>query len=267
MIDRLLVTGAAGGMGRIIRPHLSKLAHTVRLSDIADLGEAASHEELVPCDLADAAAVSELVQGCDAIVHLGGVSLEKPWESLLQANIVGTYNLYEAVRQQDDGVRIIFASSNHVTGYYERTQRIDTGVPHRPDSLYGVTKCFGEDLACLYHDKFGVETLSVRIGWCHPKPTDTRKLAIWLSAEDFISLVQRAIVTPRLAYTVVYGFSNNAERWWDNSKAAFLGWVPKDSSEPWREEMEALDAKLLPTDPAVIYQGGPFATSGHPDDA
>ena len=161
---------------------------------------------------------------------------------------------------------MIFASSNHTTGYYERTQRIDTTVPHRPDSLYGVTKCFGEDLASLYHDKFGVETLSVRIGWCHSQPTDTRKLAIWLSAEDFISLVQRAIVTPRLGCTVVYGFSNNAERWWDNSQAAFLGWVPKDSSAPWREEMEALDANLDPTDPAVIYQGGSFASSGHPDD-
>lgn len=265
MIDRLLVTGAAGGMGRIIRPHLAQLARTVRLSDIADLGEAASHEELVPCDLADASAVSELVKGCDAVLHLGGVSVEKPWASLLQANIVGTYNLYEAVRHYGKP-RVIFASSNHTTGYYERSRRIDSDVPHRPDSLYGVTKCFGEDLASLYHDKFGIETLSVRIGWCHPKPTDTRKMAIWLSAEDFVSLVQRAIVTPRLAYTVVYGFSANAECWWDNSKAAFLGWVPKHSSEPWREEMEALDANLDPKDPAVIYQGGPFASSGHPDD-
>lgn len=265
MIDRLLVTGAAGGMGRLIRPHLAQLARTVRLSDIADLGEAASHEELVACNLADAEAVEELVQGCDAIIHLGGVSVEKPWASLLQANIVGTYNLYEAARRHGKP-RVIFASSNHTTGYYERTQLIDTTVPHRPDSLYGVTKCFGEDLASLYHDKFGVETLSVRIGWCHSQPTDTRKLAIWLSAEDFISLVQRAIVTPRLGCTVVYGFSNNAERWWDNSQAAFLGWVPKDSSAPWREEMEALDANLDPTDPAVIYQGGSFASSGHPDD-
>lgn len=265
MINRLLVTGAAGGMGRIIRPHLSKLAHRVRLSDIVDLGDAASHEELVSCDLSDAEAVMALIKDCDAIVHLGGVSLEKPWDSLLQANIVGTYNLYEAARKLGKP-RIVFASSNHTTGYYERTTRIDTDVPHRPDSLYGVTKCFGEDLACLYYHKFGIETLSVRIGWCHPKPTDTRKMAIWLSAEDFVSLVQRAIATPRLAYTVVYGFSNNSEKWWDNSKAAFLGWVPKDSSEPWRAEMEETDAGLDPENPAVIYQGGPFATSGHPDD-
>lgn len=265
MINRLLVTGAAGGMGRIIRPHLAKLAHTVRLSDIADLGEAASHEELVPCDLSDAEAVRELIKDCDAIVHLGGVSLEKPWESLLQANIIGTYNLYEAARKLGKP-RIVFASSNHTTGYYQRTEVLNAETPHRPDSLYGVTKCFGEDLACLYYHKFGIETLSVRIGWCHPKPTDTRKMAIWMSAEDFVRLVQRAIVTPRLSYTVVYGFSNNSERWWDNSKAAFLGWTPQDNSEPWREEMESSDTSLDPEDPAVIYQGGPFATSGHPDD-
>lgn len=265
MINRLLVTGAAGGMGRIIRPFLSQLANKVRLSDIIDLDAAASHEELVVCDLTDAQAVNALVKDCDAVIHLGGVSVEKPWNSILQANIVGTYNLYEAARNLGKP-RIIFASSNHTTGYYERTSKLDAEVPHRPDSLYGVSKCFGEDLACLYYYKFGIETLSVRIGWCHPKPTDTRKMAIWLSAEDFVSLVQRALVTPRLAYTVVYGVSNNSERWWDNSKASFLGWVPKDSSEPWRAEIEGEAMGGDPEDPAVIYQGGPFATSGHPDD-
>lgn len=265
MIDRLLVTGAAGGMGRLIRPKLSALAKEVRLSDVADLGDAASHEELVPCDLSDALAVSALVQGCDAIIHLGGVSLEKPWNSILHSNIIGTYNLYEAARHHGKP-RILFASSNHATGYYERTTKLTGEAPHRPDSIYGVSKCFGEDLASLYYYKFGIETLSVRIGWCHPKPTDTRKLAIWLSGEDFVSLAQRTFSAPRVAYTVVYGVSNNAELWWDNSHAAFLGWVAKDSSEPWREEVEAAAPEIDPRDPKVIYQGGPFATAGHPDD-
>lgn len=265
MINRLLVTGAAGGMGQLIRPQLASLANQVRLSDIADLGEAASHEELVLCDLADAQAVSALVEGCDAIMHLGGISLEKSWHSILQANIIGTYNLYEAARQHGKP-RILFASSNHTTGYYERTTRISGEAPHRPDSIYGVSKCFGEDLASLYYYKFGIETLSVRIGWCHPKPTDTRKLAIWLSGDDFISLAQRTFSAPRLAYSVVYGVSNNSEQWWDNSNASFLGWVPKDNTEPWREEIEAAATDIDPQDPAVIYQGGPFATAGHPDD-
>lgn len=265
MLNRLLVTGAAGGVGQAIRPHLQRLARQVRLSDIADLGEAAGHEELVTCDLSDAQAVRELVADCDGVVHLGGISVEKPWEGILQANIVGAYNLYEAARNLGKP-RIVFASSNHVIGYYPRTQRLDTQVPHRPDSLYGLSKCFGEDLASLYFDKFGVETLSVRIGSCFPQPKDTRMLATWLSVEDFVSLLERAFNAPKLGYTVVYGASDNAECWWDNADSRFLGWVPKDSSEPWRADVEAAEGPLDPEDPAVIYQGGKFAKAGHPND-
>ncbi|BES73090.1 NAD(P)-dependent oxidoreductase [Marinobacter nanhaiticus D15-8W] len=265
MLKRLLVTGAAGGVGTAIRPHLQNLAEQVRLSDIADLGQAAGHEELVPCDLGDAQAVRELVKDCDGIIHLGGVSVEQPWNAILQANIIGAYNLYEAARYLGKP-RIVFASSNHTIGYYPRTTRIDTEVPRRPDSLYGVSKCFGEDLASLYHDKFGMETLSVRIGSCFPKPKDTRMMATWLSVEDFMRLMKRAFVAPKLGYTVIYGASANTELWWDNSKSAFLGWVPQDSSEPWRDEIEAEAGTIDPEAPEVVYQGGKFVAAGHPDD-
>lgn len=265
MLNRLLVTGAAGGVGCAIRPHLSRLARHVRLSDVADLGDAATHEELVRCDLADASAVHALVADCDGVIHLGGMSVESPWESILQANIIGTYHLYEAARTLDRP-RIVFASSNHTIGFYPRTRRIDTEVPHRPDSLYGVSKCFGEDLASLYHDKFGIETLNVRIGSCFPEPADARMMATWLSVEDVMALFERAFLAPKLGCTVVYGASNNYESWWDNRQVAFLGWVPKDSSEAFRE---AISRQPLPEidDPAVIYQGGKFVTLGHPDDA
>lgn len=266
MLNRILVTGAAGGVGKAIRPHLSRLAHKVRLSDVADLGDAGAHEEIVSCDLADAQAVNDLVAGCDGIVHLGGVSVEKPWNSILQSNIVGVYNLYEAARNLGKP-RIVFASSNHTIGYYPRTTRIDTEVPRRPDSLYGVSKCFGEDLASLYYHKFSIETLSVRIGSCFPKPKDTRMMATWLSVEDFVDLIQRAFCAPKLACTVIYGASNNTEKWWDNGKSSFLGWNPQDSSEPWRTEVEDQDISIDSDDPAVIYQGGKFVTLGHPDDA
>lgn len=266
MLNRILVTGAAGGLGKSLRPHLSKLAKHVRLSDIADLGTAGEGEELVQADLSDMQAVADLVRDCDGIVHLGGMSVESPWEAILQANIMGTYHLYEAARKQGKP-RIVFASSNHTIGFYERSQRIDTQVVQKPDSLYGVSKCFGENLASLYHDKFGVETLSVRIGSCFDKPADTRMMATWLSLEDFVGLLQRAFVTPRLGYTVVYGASDNAETWWDNSHAGFLGWSPKDSSEPWREETEQLDHDIDSSDLAVRYQGGKFTKIGHPDDA
>ncbi|GAB3338887.1 NAD-dependent epimerase/dehydratase family protein [Chromohalobacter beijerinckii] len=265
MLKRLLVTGAAGGVGKAIRPHLSKLAHQVRLTDIADLGVANGHEELVRCDLTDADGVKNLVADCDGIVHLGGVSVEKPWMDILQANIIGTYNLYEAVRAFRNP-RVVFASSNHTIGYYPRTERIDTDAPRRPDSLYGVSKCFGEDLASLYYNKFNVETLCVRVGSCFSEPADARMLATWLSVEDFVSLLRRAFSAPKLACTVIYGASNNTESWWDNSKSSFLGWVPEDSSEPWRAEIEARKEQINPASPAVIYQGGKFVTFSHPDD-
>lgn len=265
MLNRLLVTGSAGGLGKSLRPHLATLAKHVRLSDIAPLDSAQSHEELVQADLSDKQAVAELVRGCDGIVHLGGMSVESPWDAILSANIAGTYNLYEAARLNGKP-RIVFASSNHAIGFYERHQRIDNQVPQRPDSLYGVSKCFGENLASLYYDKFGVETLSVRIGSCFDKPADTRMMATWLSLSDFVSLLTRAFATPRLEHTVVYGASNNAEQWWDNRHAGFLGWVPRDSSEPWRAETEHHDRELDGNDTAVRYHGGKFASIGHPDD-
>lgn len=265
MLNRLLVTGAAGGVGQAIRPYLKQLAHKVRLSDIVDPGNAAEHEEIVTCDLANAHDVHELVNGCDGVIHLGGVSVEKPWEQILQSNIVGAYNLYEAARHLGRP-RIVFASSNHTIGFYPRTVQLDTEVPRRPDSLYGLSKCFGEDLASLYYHKFQIETLSVRIGSCFPKPADTRMMATWMSVEDFVRLLVRAFVTPKLGCTVIYGVSANSEIWWDNRKSAFLGWAPQDSSEPWRAETEGDAGELDPNDPAVVYQGGKFVTVGHPDD-
>ncbi|MFC3282999.1 NAD-dependent epimerase/dehydratase family protein [Litchfieldella rifensis] len=265
MLNRILVTGAAGGLGSSLRPHLSRLAYHVRLSDIVDLEPADSHEEIVKADLSDMQAVDALVDGCDGIIHLGGVSVERSWDNILPANIMGTYNVYEAARKHGKP-RIVFASSNHTIGFYTRDTRLDTEVTHRPDSLYGVSKCFGENLASLYHDKFGMETLSVRIGSCFDKPADTRMMATWLSLRDFVSLLERAFVTPRLAHTVIYGASNNSEQWWDNSKAGFLGWVPQDSSEEWRHETEEKDKNIRADDPAVIYQGGKFTALGHPDD-
>ncbi|MBN8411255.1 MULTISPECIES: NAD-dependent epimerase/dehydratase family protein [Halomonas] len=267
MLNRLLVTGAAGGLGQALRPHLGRLARHVRLSDVAELpgGSTADNEEVVRADLADGAAVMRLVDGCDGILHLGGVSVERSWQEILPANIMGTYHLYEAARQQQCS-RIVFASSNHAIGFYPRTERLDARVPHKPDSLYGVSKCFGEDLASLYFDKFGVETLAVRIGSCFPEPADTRMLATWMSVDDFVALLERAFVAPKLGYTVVYGASNNAEQWWDNREAGFLGWVPKDSSEPWRAQTEAREGRLDPNDPAVRFQGGKFTAQGHPDD-
>ncbi|NVP55260.1 NAD-dependent epimerase/dehydratase family protein [Mycoplana rhizolycopersici] len=263
MLKTLLMTGAAGGVGTALRPLLRDLAETVVLSDTADISDVQPHERFKRCDLSDARGVDDLLEGVNGVIHLGGISVERPFDLIVQGNIVGMYNLYEAARRHNRP-RIIFASSNHVVGYYRRDERLDNQVVPRPDSLYGVSKVFGEAIASLYFDKFGIETLSVRIGSCFAKPANPRMLATWLSYGDMLSLCGRAFAAPRIGHTVVYGASDNEEQWWDNANAAFLGWRPKDSSEQWRAEILASVGPEDPANPATHYQGGAFVCGEHP---
>src|SRR5690349_20271744 len=155
--QRLLMTGAAGGLGRQLRPRLKAWCETLRLTDREDLGTAAPGEELRIAALEDRPAMRRLLEGVDAVVHLGGVSIEGPFDPILQSNIVGVYNLYEAARL--NGVRrIVFASSNHVTGFYRQDEMISPADPLRPDGFYGVSKAFGESLSRFYFDRYGIET-------------------------------------------------------------------------------------------------------------
>jgi uronate dehydrogenase len=259
---RLLLTGAAGNLGREMRRRLAAHCEVLRVSDVAALGPAAAHEEAVQADLADAAAVRGLLAGgVDAVIHLGGVSTEQPWEAILPANIVGTYNVYEAARLE--GVkRIVFASSNHVTGFYRQDETIPAGAPPRPDGLYGLSKAFGEDLAQLYQDRFGIETVSVRIGSSFAAPTTRRMLATYLSYDDCERLVLAALTAPVLRHTIVCGVSANARLWWDNTPARHLGYVPQDSSAPWAAEIERSEPAPDLADPASLYQGGAFVRQG-----
>jgi len=258
---RLLLTGAAGGLGRVLRPRLKAYCEVLRLSDLADLGAAAAGEEVSQVPLQDAAAVHGLLAGVDAVVHLGGVSVEAAFDPILQANIVGTYNLYEAARKH--GVkRVLFASSNHVTGFYRQDEVLDTHALPRPDGLYGVSKAFGENLARFYFDRYGIETACLRIGSSFAEPKDRRMLATWMSFDDLERLVVSCLTAPLVGYSVVYGMSDNRTQWWDNTKAKHLGYVPQDSSEPFRAAVEARQAPLDYNDPAVLYQGGAFVRTG-----
>lgn len=261
----LLITGAAGSLGGMLRRELKGWAETLRLSDIAPIEDAGPGEEVVPCDLADLEGMIRLVEGVDGIVHLGGKAIEGEFETVLNANIRGCYHLFEAARKAG-GPRVLFASSNHAIGFHERENRLDGTAPHRPDSLYGVSKCFGEDLARYYFDKFGVESVSVRIGSCFPEPMDRRMLATWLSPRDFGSLVKRVFEAERVGATVLYGASANRDQWWDNSHAAFLGWHPQDDTEAFRAGVEAVNPRRAHDDPAVRYHGGGFAATGHFED-
>ncbi len=258
---RVLMTGAAGGLGRELRPRLKRRCEILRLSDIADLGSAAPGEELVVAALEEPDAVLRLLQGVDAVVHLGGVSVEGPFEPILQANIVGVYNLYEAARRH--GVkRIVFASSNHVTGFYRQDEVIDPLSPMRPDGYYGISKAFGENLSRFYFDRYAIETVCLRIGSSFPEPKDRRMLATWLSYDDLERLVIASLTAPLVGHSVVYGMSDNTTTWWDNTSAAHLGYRPQDSSEPFRAAAEARQPGLDRNDPAIIFQGGEFVTKG-----
>lgn len=257
MMKRLLITGAAGGLGQVMRERLAHMAETLRLSDMVDLGAAAPNEEIVTCDLGDAAAVEELVKDCDGIVHFGGKSTEGTWEVINNANIQGVMNLYEAARKHGMP-RIVFASSNHAIGFYPQDQVIDNTVYPRPDGLYGVSKVFGEALANAYHDKFGQETAIVRIGSSFPEPLNHRMLSTWLSYADFTRMIERIFDVPKLGCPIIYGASDNAATFWNNSNVAWLGWRPQDSSEEFRAKIDATCPKPAPDAPDVLYQGGMF---------
>lgn len=258
-MQRVLITGAAGGIGRRLRADMRGLYPVVRLSDRAALDAAGAGEEVMPADLADLAACEAICAGVDGIVHLGGQGVEADWETVLQANIVGCYNLFEAARRQ--GVkRVVFATTNHVIGFYRRTQRIDHTVPPRPDSRYGVSKAFGEALGRLYADKHGLGVLNIRIGNYGDRPLDRRRLSIWISPRDFLQLARIGLEHPDLHHEIVYGASENDRTWWDNANAYRLGYRPQDESEPFAPDL--LAAETAPSDlVAELFQGGPFCSA------
>jgi len=255
------MTGAAGGLGQAMRSRLNANCDTLRLSDLSPLEAAQAGEEVVQADLSDMAQVQAMVAGCQAIVHFGGISVEQPWASILQANIIGLYNLYEAARQH--GVkRVVFASSNHVMGFYRQNEVVDARSPPRPDGLYGLSKAFGEDISRLYFDRYGIETACLRIGSSYPEPRDRRMLATWLSFDDLHRLITACLTTPVLGHSIIYGTSDNSVSWYDNHLARHIGYRPLDSSDVFRQAVYARTDEPDLTDPAVQFQGGGFVKIG-----
>lgn len=263
--NRILLTGAAGNLGKVLRESLPAMCEHLRISDRDEMQDVAENEEAVVCDVADADAMMELTKDVDAVIHMGGQSIEGTWESVLNSNIIGFYNIYEGCRK--NGVkRLVWGSSNHAIGFYPRTQVIDASVYPRPDTNYGVSKVFGEGVAQYYWDKYHFETVSIRIGSCFPEPMDRRMLATWLSPRDFQHLVERCLMAPRVEHTIVYGISDNNEKLWDNRLAAHLGYRPRDNAEDFREKVEAASEIKPIDDPMFKYDGGGFAGMPHFDD-
>ena len=252
-MKKVLITGAAGDVGTYLRRELAG-KYKLILSDRRTL-KPEKAEKFIKADISRMADALMITKNVDAIVHLGGYSVEGPWEAIHKANIVGCYNVFEAARK-NKVKRILFATSNHAVGFYRRDQTIDHRVYPKPDGRYGVSKVFGEALGSLYADKYGMEVFLMRIGNVNPKPLDKRRLSIWLSPRDLAQLVSIGIDHPDIRFEIVYGVSGNKRSWYDNSNAARLGYKPQDDAERFADEILPREK---PGDPRVEqFQGGLF---------
>ena len=253
----VLITGASGDVGTHLRRELAG-KYALRLSDLRPLKDKRKDERFTLADISSMAAARRITRGVDAIVHLGGYSVEGPWEDIHRANIVGCYNMFEAARQ--NGVkRVLFATSNHAVGFYRRDQTIDHRVYPKPDGRYGLSKAFGEMLGSLYSDKYGLEVFLMRIGNVGPLPLDQRRLSLWFSPRDLAQLVTIGIEHPDIRFEIVYGVSGNTRSWYDNANATRLGYRPADNSEAYAAEVLAREKPGEPI--AARYQGGAFTTA------
>ena len=264
-MQTILITGAAGDVGTRLRKLLKGVYSRIRASDIRKPTDLGADEEFMAADLADYGQVEKITTGVDGIVHLGGYSVEGPWETIHKSNIVGCYNLFEAAYRA--GVkRVVFASSNHAVGFYPRSQKIGVNVTVRPDSRYGVSKAFGEAIGALYADMHGLSVTCIRIGNVNDKPVDKRRLSIWIKPEDLVQLVRIGLEHPDIHFEIFYAASDNKTAWWDNSNAQRFGYRPQGRSEDFRDQAMAEQAKLPPDAISERFQGGPFCSDDYDAD-
>jgi uronate dehydrogenase len=259
MPDRpILLTGASGNLGRAIAKALGAKGWLLRLTDIAPFPDAlpkgARFERI---DLNDGVSLLRFAEGCGTILHFGGISTDKPFEEVLGPNLRGLYHIYEAARREH--ARVVFASSNHSVGFHERTTELDADCDFRPDSFYGLSKCFGELMGRLYWDKHGVENVNVRIGSAFPEPVDARMLATWLSYADLTSMMERCVLAEHTGHAVIWGNSANSRMtWWRRDARGRVGWSPKDSADPFAGQ---LAGKVSDSAVQERYQGGGYCVN------
>ncbi|MEY1557303.1 NAD-dependent epimerase/dehydratase family protein [Yoonia sp. R2331] len=258
-MKKIVLTGAAGRLGGLCRAPLAAMCETLVSSDIVDgISDLAPNETYVQADVGEMSDVHALLEGAEMVVHFGSIADEAPWEKILHSNLLSAYNVWESAHQH--GVRrIVYSSSIHAVGMYSKHKTLTTDVPHRPDTFYGLAKCFTEDLASLYWDKRGLETVSMRIFSATEKPGNSRALGSWLSDADLIQLVEKSVSSPTTGFMIVYGVSNNDRAGVDNSGAASLGYRPKDNAEDYAAEILAKAPPQNNQDPEDMCHGGPFA--------
>jgi uronate dehydrogenase len=254
----VLLTGASGNLGRMLARELAARGWILRLTDIAPFPDAIPPgATFTRMDLADGVGLLRLAEGCGAILHFGGISVEQPFGTVLGPNIQGLYHAYEAARRE--GARVVFASSNHAIGFHERPQgnqpKLDVDCAFRPDGFYGLSKAYGELTGRTYWDKHGVENVNLRIGSCFPEPVEARMLSTWLSFADLVRLCEAAVTAPRSGHCVIWACSDNPASFWGRDHRDRIGWQPQDSAEAWRDKV----GHITSGNPVVErYQGGGY---------
>lgn len=259
----VLLTGASGNLGRMLAAELSARGHSLVLTDIKPFPDPLpAGASFTTVDLGDGLAMMRIAEGCQAILHFGGISVDRPFEEVLDPNIRGLYHIYEAARRE--GARVLFASSNHSIGFHERpagnAAKLDADCAFRPDSFYGLSKAYGELMGRLYWDKHGVENLNVRIGSCFPEPVDARMLSTWLSFADLARLCADFIAAPKVGHAVIWGASDNPATFWGADHRERIGWQPQDSAEAFRAQV---GGKLSDNPVTERYQGGAYCASDY----
>lgn len=255
----VLITGASGALGRQVVAALGARGWSLVLTDIApfpdNLPAGARFER---ADLEDGVAVLRLAEGCGTILHFGGISTDQPFETVLGPNLRGLYHIYEAARREQ--ARVLFASSNHSIGYHERSTKLDADCQFLPDSFYGLSKAYGELMGRLYWFKHGVENVNVRIGSSFPEPKNARMLATWLAYNDLVELCVRATLAPKTGTCVIWGASANTRSFWRSDARATLGWLPRDSADPYAGQVGG----IVSDDPVEErYQGGGYCSTDY----
>lgn len=263
--QRVLITGASGVVGRFMRTRLAQPGRVLRLLDIKPPAPAGTDEavEVLTGSINDAEVLASAFDGVDAVVHLGGQSREDTWANILSTNIDGTHNVLEAARAA--GVtRAILASSNHSVGFRVVGEdgpgglRADT-TP-RPDTYYGVSKAAIEALGALYHSRFAMDVICIRIGSCFEAPWDVRGLSTWLSPDDGGRLFEACLTAPNPGYRIIWGVSDNTRRVVSLTEAEELGYRSLDNAEKFAADILA-NQKDEPVKEGPEYVGGSFTTA------
>ena len=258
----IVITGAAGRIGSMLRPRLARPGRTLRLLDVASL-TAGPGEEVIQASVSDIEAMTDTCRGADAVIHLAGIPGETSWQRIMETNINGSYVAFEAARRAGTP-RVVFASSNHAVGF---TPRSAFPVPDyafpAPDTYYGVSKVAAEGLAAMYHHRYGMDAICVRILSCFPRPVNVRMLSTWLSPDDAGRLFEACLTAERPGFRVIFGVSANTRGGWVSlAEAQALGFKPQDDAEAYAAEIIGR-GEPAPDDPVLRYLGGEFTL---PDD-